>query len=742
MWGGDDGDAHADTELVDEQAWGSPPSLVPNLAGLLAGGWPSRGGVGGDPRYGLGRSSLDRDEANEAGPRPVYVIGRSMFETSALPSDWPLKCNTYVDEVWLPSAFNRDTFAAHGVERQRLEIMPQPIDTGLFNPTRALPLLPLPDAIGTETFVFLSVFKWEERKGWDVLLRAFINEFRAPDDHVALVLRVATDAANKMEMAAWLKRELCSASTDTTPSDSSSSSSGSVAGTEQPTGDGASIGASCADAAAKWGRSPPVVLLDEPLNLDELPALCASRPCRSAYLGTPLGTPRAIIVHELLRLCVHVPPAAVAASNRKLISTAGFVFRFPQVRICGRLCAAYARGGVGTSRDGGDGDGLAGDRDQLVGHDCLHLGPDCVPARVRFTPLHTAPVPTAMSAHPPPSAPPRTGHPTFGSYDLVAAPTGDGHQWAQPSVRALRTLMRRVTTHRDEARAVGERARAHVHAHYSQSAVAEQLIRRLAHLEPTLLRRREEMAQARLKAEARRKRREETWRRRREQRRRRHEEEEPKSKARYADGADRYADGADRYADGVDRYADGAAGVTWSGADRKWAADVLIDDLRPPLYFPLVDAAARRRRRHHTAGGIALPRGMSAVNATPSQCAIGAACCGGRAGGTPAAGDPTVALMVMARGGRALDRTHLAALTLTLHGRGGVGGVLAQVLPERADRAQPVRRCGGGRAWYVPLTMNMTEIARAVVCRVAGGSRPVALSGLDVWMLTAEACAC
>ena len=133
---------------------------------------------------------------------------------------------------------------------------------------------------------------------------------------------------------------------------------------------------------------------------------------------------------------------------------------------------------------------------------------------------------------------------------------------------------------------------------------------------------------------------------------------------------------------------------------------------------------------------------MSAVNATPSQCAIGAACCGGRAGGTPAAGDPTVALMVMARGGRALDRTHLAALTLTLHGRGGVGGVLAQVLPERADRAQPVRRCGGGRAWYVPLTMNMTEIARAVVCRVAGGSRPVALSGLDVWMLTAEACAC
>ena len=30
---------------------------------------------------------------------PVYIVGRSMFETSAVPSDWVTSCNYWVDEV-------------------------------------------------------------------------------------------------------------------------------------------------------------------------------------------------------------------------------------------------------------------------------------------------------------------------------------------------------------------------------------------------------------------------------------------------------------------------------------------------------------------------------------------------------------------------------------------------------------------------------------------------------------------
>ena len=39
-------------------------------------------------------------------------------------------------------------------------------------------------------FKFLSVFKWETRKGWDVLLRAFLAEF-SPDDGAALYIKTS-----------------------------------------------------------------------------------------------------------------------------------------------------------------------------------------------------------------------------------------------------------------------------------------------------------------------------------------------------------------------------------------------------------------------------------------------------------------------------------------------------------------------------------------------------------------------
>ena len=42
-----------------------------------------------------------------------------------------------------------------------------------------------------QPFRFLSVFKWEMRKGWDVLLTAFFSEF-TPEDDVELVIKVRT----------------------------------------------------------------------------------------------------------------------------------------------------------------------------------------------------------------------------------------------------------------------------------------------------------------------------------------------------------------------------------------------------------------------------------------------------------------------------------------------------------------------------------------------------------------------
>ena len=113
----------------------------------------------------------------------VYDIGRTMFETDRLPQDWVTRCNL-LDEIWVPSQFNLESFAASGVARDKLIVMPQAVDEDLFNPETSQPL-PLPQRAA---FNFLSVFEWSSRKAWDVLLAGYLREFSAEDD-VCLYLR-------------------------------------------------------------------------------------------------------------------------------------------------------------------------------------------------------------------------------------------------------------------------------------------------------------------------------------------------------------------------------------------------------------------------------------------------------------------------------------------------------------------------------------------------------------------------
>jgi glycosyltransferase involved in cell wall biosynthesis len=109
-------------------------------------------------------------------------VGRTMFETDRIPDGWAEKCNA-MDEIWVPSSFNLETFLRAGVEERKLRKMPEGEDTRLFHPKN--PPFRIP---GTRGFNFLSVFQWTQRKGPDVLLKAYLQEFREDED-VALVLR-------------------------------------------------------------------------------------------------------------------------------------------------------------------------------------------------------------------------------------------------------------------------------------------------------------------------------------------------------------------------------------------------------------------------------------------------------------------------------------------------------------------------------------------------------------------------
>jgi glycosyltransferase involved in cell wall biosynthesis len=108
-------------------------------------------------------------------------MGRTVFETDRIPEAWVAACNA-VDEVWVPSRFNLETFSASGVDAERLHVVPSPIRLGDW---RGDDRLELP----VSGFTFLSVFDWSLRKGWDLLLAAYADEF-GPSDDVVLILAV------------------------------------------------------------------------------------------------------------------------------------------------------------------------------------------------------------------------------------------------------------------------------------------------------------------------------------------------------------------------------------------------------------------------------------------------------------------------------------------------------------------------------------------------------------------------
>ena len=125
-------------------------------------------------------------------PSARFAIGRTMYETDALPSGWAERCNN-LDEIWVPTEAAATSFATAGVLPEKLVVVGEPVDTVFFDPQRVEPLaLPMlaGQASAPPPFRFLSVFKWELRKGWDVLLSAYYAEFGA-DEPVELVLKTA-----------------------------------------------------------------------------------------------------------------------------------------------------------------------------------------------------------------------------------------------------------------------------------------------------------------------------------------------------------------------------------------------------------------------------------------------------------------------------------------------------------------------------------------------------------------------
>ena len=110
-----------------------------------------------------------------------YKIGYTMLEVDGFPDEWVRQANL-MDEVWVPTEFNREGMERCGVTRP-IHLMPLGVDCDFFSPQIRAHRDPNDD------FVFLANLEWGERKDPQLLMRAFNDEFRA-DEPVKLLCKI------------------------------------------------------------------------------------------------------------------------------------------------------------------------------------------------------------------------------------------------------------------------------------------------------------------------------------------------------------------------------------------------------------------------------------------------------------------------------------------------------------------------------------------------------------------------
>ncbi|GMF21791.1 unnamed protein product [Phytophthora fragariaefolia] len=120
-----------------------------------------------------------------------YKVGRTMFETDRVPKGWPQRMNK-MDEIWVPTKFQEKVFVDGGVRPEAVKVVPEVVDVDFFDPDKVENVYNLASETTFEmtekTTVYLSIFKWEERKGWKVLLTAYFEAFSVEDDVVLVLL--------------------------------------------------------------------------------------------------------------------------------------------------------------------------------------------------------------------------------------------------------------------------------------------------------------------------------------------------------------------------------------------------------------------------------------------------------------------------------------------------------------------------------------------------------------------------
>jgi glycosyltransferase involved in cell wall biosynthesis/tetratricopeptide (TPR) repeat protein len=115
-------------------------------------------------------------------PRHGKLAVIQPWEFGALPEDWVRRARD-VDEFWVPSNFVRNCYIESGVPAKKVFVVPNGVNAEKFHPQV------LPMKLATQKkFKFLFVGGTIGRKGPDLLLQAYLQNFKKTDD-VCLVIK-------------------------------------------------------------------------------------------------------------------------------------------------------------------------------------------------------------------------------------------------------------------------------------------------------------------------------------------------------------------------------------------------------------------------------------------------------------------------------------------------------------------------------------------------------------------------
>lgn len=110
-----------------------------------------------------------------------YRVLYTTVEADSVPDQFIEAAHQY-NEVWVASDFCKNVLVKSGVKNP-IYVINNSIDTNLYNETSQ----PYEFNPPLKDFVFISVFGWSYRKGYDALLKTYLEEF-TQDDNVSLLI--------------------------------------------------------------------------------------------------------------------------------------------------------------------------------------------------------------------------------------------------------------------------------------------------------------------------------------------------------------------------------------------------------------------------------------------------------------------------------------------------------------------------------------------------------------------------